>query len=342
MATVFLWSAPQSPWQNRLLHWDANYYMWIVQHGYPTTLAPPSDSFMAFFPGYPLVVRLFEAVSGRPLGFSMVAVTVAAATVATVMIAKMVLLVTDRPVAFRTAIMWQLLPQSYLLCFGYSEALFVAVAASALYFTLKKAWIWAGIFAALSGLVRPTGLAFVVVGVVALLSSLRRDRSWKPWPLLVLAPLGALSYLIYLWRHTGKLNAWLTASSNWGDHEDLGRATFRFVKAQILHPSQFPVASITVAMMVVAFCLLVTMFLTKLPPTLIAYTTTVLFIGTTSGLSVTGAFPRTALLAFPALIPLSTLLDRLPVPARWLLGLASLAAACLFAGFVFSTLSITP
>jgi hypothetical protein len=90
----------------------------------------------------------------------------------------------------RTALGWQALPQAFLLTIGYSEALFITLAALALLLIVEERWVFGGVVAGLSSLVRPTGVVFVVVGGVALWQTYKSRRSLAPLAVIAFAPLG--------------------------------------------------------------------------------------------------------------------------------------------------------
>jgi 4-amino-4-deoxy-L-arabinose transferase-like glycosyltransferase len=53
-----------------LIHWDAGWYMDIVQHGYNYNGNPNLQQNIAFFPLYPIIMKLFSLLFGLRNGIS--------------------------------------------------------------------------------------------------------------------------------------------------------------------------------------------------------------------------------------------------------------------------------
>ena len=131
-------------------------------------------------------------------------------------------------------VLWGALPIGILLSMAYTEALFTALAAWALYGLLKGRWLLAGLLSSLAGLARPSGVALVaavwVCAAVAL--SERRD----PWPRVLagaaLAPVGWLAYMAWL----GGPAAYLRVQGDWGNGFDGGWAYARYIGGQLSGP----------------------------------------------------------------------------------------------------------
>ncbi|MDA8340840.1 MAG: hypothetical protein M0007_01215, partial [Actinomycetota bacterium] len=83
-ATV-LYPAPTSVAQ-RIETYDGAYYAHITQIGYPTSIGSAGGSPIAFFPGYPLVVRGFDLVTRMPTWAGLLAISLAAGAVATILV----------------------------------------------------------------------------------------------------------------------------------------------------------------------------------------------------------------------------------------------------------------
>ena len=197
--------------------------------------------------------------------------------------------------------------------------------------------------AAISSAIRPTGLVFVLVGLVVLGQSIRKRQSFAPALLVVLAPLGAVSYYIFLWRHTGHLDAWWIAErQGWGVHEDFGKAAAKFVGKSIFAPGAHPWFDVVTIVMAVAAVLSLALIQMRLPVPLIVYVLGVLAVALTSGIGTVGSFPRAAFTAFPLVIPIARFLDRLPVSARLVSGAVSFGLGCVLGVIVTTTHLVTP
>jgi hypothetical protein len=198
--------------------WDSGAYTDIARYGYRPHLPPAGASvaawkdFVAFFPLYPLAVRIFHDVTG--LGFVKSGYVVAAAggLAGAVLVW---LLVRDRygqAAADRATALVFCFPGAFVLSMTYSENLLIPLVAGCLLALAKRKWVIAGILAALATATDPAGIAVVVPCAWAALAALRtgRDgrRDWLSLAAPALAPVGVLGYFGYLWAHAGTPLAW--------------------------------------------------------------------------------------------------------------------------------------
>lgn len=147
------------------LLWDGTWYLQIAEHGY--SYRPNHQSTVAFFPLYPVLVRVLGAAlpGGVPL----------AAVLTTIVSGAAVLVLFHRwcagrlsPSAARTAtILLAVYPYAWFL-YGaaYSDALFVALVLGAFVLVERDRPLWAGVVGAFATATRPTGVA-LLIGLVA-------------------------------------------------------------------------------------------------------------------------------------------------------------------------------
>jgi hypothetical protein len=236
------------PWR-----FDGVYYNAIATHGYISHLSVGTDgkvgqNVIAFFPGYPLLLRLLHA-TGLSLLASAVLLSTVAAVGAGTMIAACVADWAGRPIATLAALLWAAQPTSFVLSLAYSEGLFTLFAAGCLFALQRRQWVLAGLAAAAASATRPSGITLFLACLIATVPiiagrvpelSRPRDRllaATAP----VLAPIGILAYFWYLGVHTGRFNAWfVTENDGWGAHTDLGADTFHRVFRTFIHPEIRP------------------------------------------------------------------------------------------------------
>lgn len=305
-----------------LAKWDGQWLLAIAEHGYTNTPANLTDAQgvhssstgYAFFPGFPMLVGLFGRIPG--LGFfgaSMLvnAILGAVAAVGVARLGARCASLTSRGEPERTGLILVALfasaPMAVVLNLAYTEALFCALAAWALVWVLNGQWILAGFAALAIGLVRPTGLAVIVVVMLAALIA-RRDGP-RAWAAVVLAPLGYLGYLGFVAVKTGSLTGWFAIQTQgWETSIDFGAAAWEFVTHSLTEETTFaPIATTTV--MLATLGLLAWSFVARLPWPVLTYaalvTASIIF---SSGLMMSRA--RLLLPAFVVLIPLAMLLSR--------------------------------
>jgi hypothetical protein len=327
------------PVAKRFEAFDASYYAAIAQHGYPKVLSPGQSS-IGFFPGYPLVVRAVDDVFQTPVWLGLVAVSLASGAIATVVIA---LLAKQIGCTKAPAVLWQALPVSCLLSVGYSEGLFVALSALCLLALLRSRWIVATLCAACAAVTHPTGVVFVLVGLIAAFTQRHNRFQVKALGVSVGALSGIIGFCIYLKFHVGSFTAYFTSKrQGWGNHEDFGEGAAKFIGRALIDPSLHPWWDVVTISMALVLILLISMIKTRMPAILLGFVLGVLFLAMTFGIASMTSFPRIVFAAFPLFFPLSRWFHgkgaALTVGA---LGL-SLALATIFGVVIATTHQVTP
>ncbi|GAA1658906.1 mannosyltransferase family protein [Actinoplanes couchii] len=193
--------------------WDAGHYVQIAEHGYH--LGP---GFPAFYPVYPLLIRLFDpALPGGALISALIIANVAAVGALAVLHR-----LADHEFGPRVArrAIWYLaaFPTGFFLFIGYNESLFILLSLGALYAGRRGHWWLAGALGALSSGTRLFGLLLVVPLAIEYL----RQVDWQPRraradvAALAMVPLGLLAYSVYCWIDLGSPLAFSIAQDQWG------------------------------------------------------------------------------------------------------------------------------
>jgi hypothetical protein len=199
--------------------WDGQWYLHIAATGYhaqplqTSGLAGGHHDF-AFYPGWPLLIRLFS-LDGR-LDMSLVGVVLS--NVLFVLAAIVVFKWMTERFSERTALGGVLLlafnPASYVFTMAYTESLFVLIAAA--YFLTKYRPISIPL-AGLSILVRVSGLAIGASAGVDFL--LNRDGRLKPFLAGAAVFFAFAGWWVYIWKLTGNFRGWLNGSASWSRYE---------------------------------------------------------------------------------------------------------------------------
>ena len=192
--------------------WDAKSYLELASHGYPGDAAGGTGYLYAFLPGYPLLVATTGIVL-RDAVVSGIVVSAVAELVALYYIAQLVIGERDVEAGRFSAWVVALWPYAFFLSAIYTESVFVALAAAALYHGRRGELVPASCAAALSCAVRVTGLALVPFLAV---EYLRRHRAVPRPELLAVAmvPLPLLLFALYSHVHGGDTLAFLHAQSS--------------------------------------------------------------------------------------------------------------------------------
>lgn len=336
-ALVFaLWARREKRgvWHLLAESWDCDWYLRIADKGYAHTLGTQVDANnLAFFPLHPLLIRAGSVIVPEPRG----AVGLAIAVSCSLLAAWGIFAVGDhlygRGTGVLLAALWGSLPIALVQWMGYTESLFTALTAWALYAVLTGRWIWAGSLAALAGLTRPTGVALAAaVSLTALLALWRtrsegsgnrtrgegsgdRTRSEDPGNRVrmllgaLLAPLGWLSYVGWVGFRLGRWDGYFAVQKLWHNEWDGGVTTLRTVRdlLSVQRPQLFLI--MVTATLLASAALYVLSVGDRQPLPLLVFTGLLLLI-------VLGSkgvyFPRARFLlpGFPLLLPLAAALAR--------------------------------
>lgn len=349
LLALFLWSTARDKSAYTLLtaRWDALWYVRVAElgYGYEVRLANGDvHSNLAFFPLLPWLERLVAAVS--PLSYADGGFLVS--LVASLAAAWGIFAVADHVYGRRAGVcavlLWAALPVGIVQSMAYSESLFTALAAWALYAVLTGRWVTAGALALSAGLTRPVGLAVVAAVWVAAVASFVRERrapgqdgprvTAEPADRvrrvlgMALAPLGTAGYVLWVGHHTGKGPlGYLDVQAGWRNGFDGGYAFARFVAEKFTSfPSALAGAGLIVGVASVVW-LYVTGVRQRQPLPLLVYTGVVTALALCAS-SYFGSKPRLLLPAFPLLLPLALALANVRIRrSAAVLGSVAMASA---------------
>ena len=170
-AWAFRGTRAHAPLTGAFEHWDAYLLRNIAEYGYfgPHTL--PNNA--AFFPGYPAVLSVAHLIV-RNWTLAELVVPAVAGCFAVVSLARL-------GGGRRATLYLVTAPAAIFLMVGYSETLFLALAAPAWHAAIRGRWWRAALLAGLAGLVRPDVLFLIpALAVLALTGSSRPDELSGP------------------------------------------------------------------------------------------------------------------------------------------------------------------
>ncbi|MFF4899816.1 hypothetical protein [Streptomyces sp. NPDC001068] len=336
--------------------WDGWWYQQIALHGYHPALVPvPGASGLitlqgnsaAFFPLYPALMRLAMEVTGLgPFGAGLL-VSVVASFTAALGLHAVAARFGGRRAGLAAAGLWAVWPGSGVEWAVYSDSLYVALAAWALYAVLTRRWLTAGVLTFAAGLNRPTAVALVAALALAGLLALRRreDGVARPLTAILVAPLGLLGYLGWVGLRTGRADGYFRLQSQaWGHEFDYGRQTLDVLTSVAVghfgYLFALPFADV-IGVGAVLLDLALLPLLIRLRPPAVLVVHTVLTLALVLGSQQYFAnVSRYLLPAFPLFVPLAVALRRVALPYQCLvLGLAALASGS-YAGYALFELGV--
>lgn len=234
-------TAGQTSMERFLGYWDGAYYLQIARAGYPAAIPPaPIGGVHAFFPLYPLAIRVLHTLTGLSLLRSGVAVNLIASGLAMVVIWELIDRLADAGTATRSVTLICFFPWAFILSLTYSEGVMLLLAAACLLALLDEHWLLAGIAALLAGAARPDGFVLALPCAWAALVAVRRKGSWRALIAPALAPLGMVGFFVFLRQRTGDLWANLTTRNRGWSFSGIGfhpHAAVKVLHAYLANPS---------------------------------------------------------------------------------------------------------
>ncbi|WP_306337250.1 mannosyltransferase family protein [Streptomyces sp. KL118A] len=335
VAVLAVWGAATGKSPHTLLtaRWDSLWYTRVAEHGYGWEVTLPDGSVhsnLAFFPLLPWLERLVSAIS--PLSYADAGLVVS--WLASLFAAAGIFAVADhlhgRRAGICAAALWAVLPVGIVQSMAYSESLFTALAAWSLYAVLRGRWVTAGVLASCAGLTRPVGAAVVAAIWAAAAVQVYRERRTDRRMLLgvVLAPLGAAAYVLWVGHRTGGgLFGYLDVQAGWGNGFDFGYAFVRFVGEKFTSvPGALAGLGLIVGVGLVIW-LYVLCVRRKQPLPLLVYCGIVVVLALCAA-GYFGSKPRLLMPAFPLLLPVAVALARLRTSrSATVLGVVAVASA---------------
>ncbi|MFF0744356.1 hypothetical protein ACFYVL_28550 [Streptomyces sp. NPDC004111] len=319
LMALWAWRTGKSPLRLLGQSWDSLWYTRIAEHGYgyTSTLADGAvvQSDLAFFPLYPGLIRAVHTVLPVTPGGAGLLVSWTSAAAAAWGIFAVVDRLYGRRTATLTVLLWGLLPHSIVLTMAYTEPLFVALCAWALYALLTRRWLWAGALAVLAGLSRPSAVALIAAVVVTAGWELVRTRGRagrRVWAGAALAPLGWVAYVLRVGMVKGDpLGGYFAVQADWSSRFDFGIGALRFVRHLVSAPELF---AFSMSLVIVGAAVLLLALLVcgsqRRPPLPLLVFTGVLVVIVLGGAGFFESKPRFLLPAFPLLLPLACALAR--------------------------------
>ncbi len=197
--------------------WDGVWYGRVAQHGY--LLIPGAQSNPAFFPLYPILLRLGNDLFGLPYvatGALLANVSLAVAVVAFYELSCRLL---DAGTAMRSACFLAVTPMGFVFSMSYPESFALALSLLALLAAMNDRWLAAAVLAAVAALARPEVVALAVpLAAIAWSQRARLDPAARGRALgaVFAAPAAVLSYPLYLEWAIHDAGAWGAAQTRWG------------------------------------------------------------------------------------------------------------------------------
>ena len=213
--TSWLFDLSQYNFINIWLRWDAAYYNAIAINGYEWIFHT------VFFPLYPFLMKIISHLIpfDYPTVFAGLLISNLSLIVALFYLYELVKIDYEEKISKRTVFYLLIFPMSIFLASIYSESLFLMFAVSSFYYARKQKWISVSLLVFLSCLTRFAGL-FLFLGILFEYFQQKKTniKSIKKSEIipLILAPMGLLVYMAFLYINFGDPLLFIKEQINWG------------------------------------------------------------------------------------------------------------------------------
>ncbi|MEW5945413.1 MAG: mannosyltransferase family protein [bacterium] len=199
------------PWRR----WDALWFLQVAREGY--SYRPDAQSNVTVFPAYPLIMRTVGALTGS-LALAGLIVSNACLLGACLALYSLTAGKAGDEAARGTLLLLLLFPSAFLLSGIYSESLFLFLCVLSLKSGLRGGWMSSGTAGALASTTRLAGIVLFPALVFERLirKNLRFAALLRDGAPILIVPLGAAAFFLYLKTLTGSYGAYFEAQSHWG------------------------------------------------------------------------------------------------------------------------------
>jgi hypothetical protein len=213
-------------WARAFSPWDGGFYQSIIAYGYPPFVPEAGHVELAraaFFPLFPMVVGGLTAVLGTPVVATAVVLNLVLGVLSVLFVHAAARGELPAPVAYRSSLLFVALPGGVVFTLVQSDPLLVAACAAGLLALQRRWWVTAGLLGVIATATRPNGFGLVAAAAAASWLAVRRERDWRSLWAVVLSPMGAIAYWVWLWVHTGVPDAWFVIQERfWHQRMDFG------------------------------------------------------------------------------------------------------------------------
>ncbi|MFA6296065.1 MAG: mannosyltransferase family protein [Patescibacteria group bacterium] len=211
------WSIDKLPeFLQYFVKWDSGFYLEIAKSGYFFDQAKNLYN-TAFFPLYPLLIKIFSYVFQSQVISGIIISTLATFGVCYFLYKLAKIELQDNNSALKSVFYFLIFPTAIFLASIYTESLFIFLAVACLYFARTRRFAIASSFGFFVATCRPIGIILFLVLILEYIE--QRKFSFKEikldilWTLLV--PAGLASYMLFLWIKFKNAFLFMQAQTAW-------------------------------------------------------------------------------------------------------------------------------
>ena len=191
--------------------WDGSHYIYISQYGYKFPL-------QAFFPGYPLLLKLLNYVIPLSAAYR---VNYLITFLMIVSLYKFMDLLEIKPVnKLKSLILFLAYPTSFFFLANYTESLYILLSIWALIFLKRGDYLKASIANFFLGTIKISSVIFPILLTFGFIKQKYQSLNLRSWLYLaglnLISVLGILGYFIYLQIYQKGYQIYFKAQAEWG------------------------------------------------------------------------------------------------------------------------------
>jgi Gpi18-like mannosyltransferase len=212
---------PENHYLDSFFRWDSGWYNDIVKNGY--SYDPNQQSNVAFFPLYPLLVKLIAAITSLDEPIAALLLSNLCLVIALFFVYKISSIYLSKKGSDRVLVLMLLFPTSFFYSSFYTESLYLLVISASFYFFLNKKYLLSGIWGCLATLVRVPGLLLLFSFGFELGWNYftKKEKLTKEIFYLLLIPCGLIAYMLFLYFKFKEPLAFLTIQKLWGRSDNI-------------------------------------------------------------------------------------------------------------------------
>jgi hypothetical protein len=242
----------QSDLEKGLSPFDGPQYLNIAYSGYQKMAAEDSKIY-AFFPLYPLLIKMFSYATAGNYTLAGLLVSFLAHLLSVVLFYRLILLDDSEDVAMNSVKYSLIFPTAIFFIAVYTEALFFFLTIATFYLARKRKWWLAGLSGLLAAMTRPPGIILLVpflieyylylkeLKIQSFLDFLKKTRA--NILSFILIPMGVFIYFLYVYLLTGDFFFYFKALSYWSRSKMSVTNVFTTLYDKLVNFNQLPLHS---------------------------------------------------------------------------------------------------
>lgn len=259
----------------------------------------------AFFPLYPLLIRIFDNLTHNSLWSGLLISHLSLVGFLYFFIKLGRLDYSIKSVRW-AVVLFLLYPASFFLFSVYTESLFLFLAAASLYLARKQRFFYASVLAGLASATRLVGIFLVLAILWEYFQSVKKKNLLSFVGISLLGSSGLLGYLLYLKNTYANSLIFIQSQSGFGAGRQVDKlilyyqVVFRYLKMLLtvgIHNDIYPVITFEFAISIAFLVLIIWALIKKFRPSYLFFLIPAYFLPTLTGSFL--SMPRLALACFP-------------------------------------------